>query len=458
MLSARLREALAGLAERIDSGHLASAERLQVAAWSYSAVERTPCLLLDLRPHFGSGTVASLFGARVLHMGDAIPWVEPLHSNDAIRDLVARGLPDVHAGFGARVLEKLLLYRDYLDKYPGIRIFTLRHPRAARHRPAALGLRPLYVAMREDSALVQTLLNVVTETTIAFTHLQKQIAGEPLDQAWHFWYRVAGGVHPRTPASTTNEGCKFTRPNQRLEVFPARGQELLVGALDVLTDRTLRGHRMTLPEGGDDRFMRTHDVPQVLLVLATQDGDEGKQRRRQVIKHASQSGVARLQPDVAMKLQIGLREFEIGVIRDRTVDRFQPPFQLLQFLGADASRRLHSRGLFQQNADDNALLEVLLGELGHDGLFVGHAHDKACLLELQQRLANSRLANSQIVGQPELPQGIAGLKLSLEDSVPDRFFHLVAQAASLKRPQFSTSRRYRQWSKGYRRLERVSRP
>jgi hypothetical protein len=235
MLSARLRKALAALAERIDSGHLASAERLQLAAWSYAAVERTPCLLLDLRPpewplfpygetldnpekmlwnellqvytgvqlrddrmlavrpHFGAGTVASLFGARILRMGDAIPWVEPLHSNDAIRDLVARGLPDVHAGFGGRVLETLMLYRDYLNEYPGIRIF-LCDTQGPLDTALLLWGSGLYVAMREDSALVHALLNVVTETTIAFTHLQKQIAGEPLDQAWHFWYRVPGGV------------------------------------------------------------------------------------------------------------------------------------------------------------------------------------------------------------------------------------------------------------------------
>lgn len=235
MLSARLREALAWLGERIDPANLAAAERLQLAAWNYEAVERTPCLLLDLRPpewplfqysetlddpekmlwnellqvytgvrlrddrmltvrpHFGCGIVASLFGARIRRMGDAIPWVEPLDSSDAIRCLVAGGVPDFSAGFGPRVIDTLRLYREYLADYPEIRIF-LCDTQGPLDTALLLWGAGLYEAMRDDPSLVHALLDLITETTIAFTRRQKEAAGEAKDQIRHFWYRVPGGV------------------------------------------------------------------------------------------------------------------------------------------------------------------------------------------------------------------------------------------------------------------------
>ncbi|MFB3825232.1 MAG: hypothetical protein ACE15B_00640 [Bryobacteraceae bacterium] len=235
MLSARLREGLRRIADLADPAHLAQAERRQLAAWNYEPPGRLPSLLLDVRPpewppfpyretlddpekalwnellqpyvgvhlrddrmltvrpHFGSGTVASLFGARTVRFADEVPWVEPLGSNDAIRDLVARGIPDLEAGFGAKVFEWLRVYRDYLAECPHVRIF-LADTQGPLDTALLLWGPRIYFAMREDPALVHALLDLITETTIAFTRAEKEIAGEARDSIVHFWYRVPAGV------------------------------------------------------------------------------------------------------------------------------------------------------------------------------------------------------------------------------------------------------------------------
>jgi len=48
--------------------------------------------------------------------------------------------------------------------------------------------------MIDEPELVHALLDLATETTITFTRKQKELVGEPLDSAYHFHYRIPGGV------------------------------------------------------------------------------------------------------------------------------------------------------------------------------------------------------------------------------------------------------------------------
>jgi uroporphyrinogen-III decarboxylase len=264
-MTPKLREALDGLAERIDPKHLASSECLQMHSWAYLPVERVPVLLLDVscpdwpvypyheafedpekmfwneltqihlaaylrddrmltvRASYGSGTVASLFGARVISINDEFPWIDPLRTAMVIRKVVERGLPDLNTGLGKKVLDAERLYRDYLDEHPvlsrNIHI-SLCDTQGPLDTALLLWGQELYLGMLDAPDLVHDLLNLITEITIAFTRAQKEIVREPVDQAWHFWYRVQGGVRVVDDVSMNLSPAmyrEFSRPyNERI--------------------------------------------------------------------------------------------------------------------------------------------------------------------------------------------------------------------------------------------------
>lgn len=236
----QLREGLARLADLVDPAHLKAVERLQEDIWAHRPTERIPVLLLEarppewplfpyhealenpekmlwnelvevyrgvtlrddrilaVRPFVGPGAIASLLGARLCCTDDVTPWVEPVHSSQAIREIVDRGVPDdMNQGLGGKVLEMARLYRHYLDDYPPLREHVHIFPCDTEGGPGTAHVlwgEEIYLALHDDPQLVHALLNVITETTIAFTKRFKEISGEPLDLAYHFYYRVPGGV------------------------------------------------------------------------------------------------------------------------------------------------------------------------------------------------------------------------------------------------------------------------
>jgi len=130
-------------------------------------------------------------------MDDVTPWVEPVHSSEVIREIVNRGVPtDMSRGLGGKVLEMARLYRHYLDDYPPLREHVHIFPCDTEGSPGTAH------QLWEEKSISRCTMNptgscaaeVIAETTIAFTKRFKEISGEPLDLAYHFYYRVPGGV------------------------------------------------------------------------------------------------------------------------------------------------------------------------------------------------------------------------------------------------------------------------
>ena len=239
----QLREGLSRLADLLDPDHLRAVEGLQEAARAYHPVERIPVVMLGagtegvqlpewplyayhesldnpekmlwnellrvfigvtlkddrimtIRANYGAATVASLFGAPVKCTGDSPPWVEPLHSSQAMREIVERGTPDLTTGLGGSVLETQRLYRDYLAEYPSLDQHVHIFPSGSMGAfDTALNLwgSEIYLAMYDEPELVHAVLDLITETTIAFVTREKEIVGEALDQTYQYWYRIPGG-------------------------------------------------------------------------------------------------------------------------------------------------------------------------------------------------------------------------------------------------------------------------
>jgi hypothetical protein len=264
----QLRDGLCRVAEMIVPEHTRAVEGLQQAVWDYRPVERVPVVLhgfappdwptypynevfdnpekmlwnelfqaylgvlqqddriMTVRANYGPAIIPSMFGAAVFADG-ATTWIEGCHSSNGIRRIIDRGMPDLSAGLGGRVFQTEVLFRDCLRE-EGLSQY-IHMFQADSQSPmdcaALLWGNEIYTALYDEPDLVHALLDLITETTIAFVRRQKEILGESNEWMHHWWYRVPAGV--RVVDDTTinlspQMYAEFARPyNER--IFAAFG-------------------------------------------------------------------------------------------------------------------------------------------------------------------------------------------------------------------------------------------
>lgn len=163
----------------------------QLGACSTALAEGSGALLA-VRCNYGTGIMPSLFGAALFVMDEAmdtLPTSIPLggleHATvdgavqtaatskvvDAIKALLDRGVPDLHAGLGGTVLAMAEHYRALLEPYPKLRRYVhIYHPDLQGPMDVCelLWGSGLFVALLEAPDLVTALLDLVTETYIRF--------------------------------------------------------------------------------------------------------------------------------------------------------------------------------------------------------------------------------------------------------------------------------------------------
>lgn len=235
--SFNLDERLEFLNSLVDSEHVQESERMQLDALSYLEVPRLPTLdsspvkgwqgfpyseafhdpvkmminelgavyagatLRDdraytIRANYGVGTVASMFGCEISLTMNNMPWCEPL-TEDALLAALDAGIPEMTSGLGAKVLETERLYLETLANYPNLReavhvyVCDTQGPFDIAH--LVMGHR-IYTDLYDDPYLVHRMLNLATETYIAFTKAQKAIIGEGNTDSYHTHARVHGGI------------------------------------------------------------------------------------------------------------------------------------------------------------------------------------------------------------------------------------------------------------------------
>jgi hypothetical protein len=262
-MNQQLRGGLRRMADLIDPEHVAAAERLQTEVWAFKPAARVPVILhrlappdwplypfdvafanpekmlwnqlcearigaelrddrlLNVRVHYGLAAVPSLFGAPVRPQPATI-WVEPCHDARAIRTLVDRGMPELTTGLGRCILETEGFFRATLHDFgldPFVHMFQADNQGPFDCAYLLWG-EEIYLAMHDDPDLVHALLDLITETTIAFVQRQKEVLGEPRDQMYHWWYRVPAGVRAVDDVTinlSRQMYAEFCRPyNERL--------------------------------------------------------------------------------------------------------------------------------------------------------------------------------------------------------------------------------------------------
>ena len=177
--------------EALDSYELMALQ--QLGACSQALAEGTGAVQA-VRCNYGTGILPTLFGTELFVMdpeADTLPTSIPLGGLDstnleaslaqagttraaeAVKAILARGIPDLRAGLGRKVFEMAAYYATLFAPYPQIRRFVhLYHPDLQGPMDVAelLWGSSLFMALVEAPELVTALLELITETYIAFMH------------------------------------------------------------------------------------------------------------------------------------------------------------------------------------------------------------------------------------------------------------------------------------------------
>ncbi len=175
--------------EALDSYEMMALQ--QLSACSQALAEGTGAVMA-VRCNYGTGIIPTLFGAELFVMEretDTLPTVVPLGGLEstnldaslgqadrtkaarAVKRLLDRGVPDLNQGLGARVFEMAERYQRWFEPYPKIRRYVhVYHPdlQGPMDICELLWGSSLFLALIEAPDLVLQLLDLVTETYIAF--------------------------------------------------------------------------------------------------------------------------------------------------------------------------------------------------------------------------------------------------------------------------------------------------
>ena len=142
---------------------------VQQLAMGSKALAEGSGALLAVRCNYGTAILPSLFGAELFLMDqeiDTLPACRPLGGgHETIRRLLDRGVPDLNAGQGARVLEMGQYYRDLLTDYPKLsKHVHIYHPdlQGPMNVCEMLWGGSLYVDLYDKPEMIRDFLTLIT--------------------------------------------------------------------------------------------------------------------------------------------------------------------------------------------------------------------------------------------------------------------------------------------------------
>ena len=229
----QLKEELKTLAGLIDPEHVRKTEELQDKLFAFEPLERVPVAICGSRrenytpfPHdeefgdrdkmllnqlvsahqgallkddrvyvvradYGVAMVPSLFGAEY-HVDETSTWSMGVNDTGMIKKIVSGGVPDVTKGLTGLAMETQAYFTDCfkrygLDKYVHVAQCDSQSPIDVA---CMVWGNDIWYAMVDEPGLVHGLLDLATETIIAFINAQKSI----IDFKNHWYYHVGPGV------------------------------------------------------------------------------------------------------------------------------------------------------------------------------------------------------------------------------------------------------------------------
>ena len=178
---------------------------------------------LCIRANYGTVILPSILGAEWQLTENSMPWAHHLPSRDAIRAVVDRGIPDLRTGLGGTCLDTASYYREALAPYAKLAHYCrIYHPDLQGPFDVAhlLWGPDIFLCLYDDPDLVHRLLDLVTDTYVAYLRAWREHVDEdqPWTAHWTFLMRGAAMLRDDTPVMLrTAQYEEFVKPyDQRI--------------------------------------------------------------------------------------------------------------------------------------------------------------------------------------------------------------------------------------------------
>ena len=143
--------------------------------------------LLNIRCNYGTGILATVFGAELFLMEErlnTLPTGKPVRNQD-IEEITEKGIPDLENGLGKNVFEMARNFNEWMTNYPNIRRYVrIFHPdlQGPMDICELLYGSDLFTDLIEKPELIKKLLGLITATYTAFMNKWCQLV--PFDQEY----------------------------------------------------------------------------------------------------------------------------------------------------------------------------------------------------------------------------------------------------------------------------------
>lgn len=151
-----------------------------------SAHIRSKTFCPSIRANYGTGIMSSLFGAEFYMMPremNTLPTTRAFNDTDKIREIVDRGIPDIHSALGRKVFEFGEICAELFSKYPKMAKYVpMFHPdlQGPLDIVELLWGTEIFYSLYDEPELVHDALSLVTETYTKF--MNEWYALHPADE------------------------------------------------------------------------------------------------------------------------------------------------------------------------------------------------------------------------------------------------------------------------------------
>ena len=163
---------------------------------------------LGIRANYGTGIMASIFGAEIFMMPretNTLPTTKPLNDTEKVRALVDKGVPELHLGFGDKVFRFGETVKEIFEKYPNIKKYVdVFHPDTQGPLDICEMMWgcEMFYDIYDEPELVHAFLSLITDTFIAVTDKWHEIHPLHTDMSSHWrGFLHRGGVLLRSDSA-----------------------------------------------------------------------------------------------------------------------------------------------------------------------------------------------------------------------------------------------------------------
>jgi len=176
--------------------------------------------LLYARPDYGVVNIPELFGVPSIVTDEGRAMSEGLNDSASLEELLAGGVPDLEHGHSRKVDAWYQFAREVLAQYEKLSKaihFVLPDTQGPFDLACLVYGSEILTGVYDDPELVHRLLDMMTETFIAYNRRYKKIIGEPMESAYHICglKLVRGGVRICDDSATLASAAiyrKFSKP------------------------------------------------------------------------------------------------------------------------------------------------------------------------------------------------------------------------------------------------------